>query len=431
MPTVTDAQPTAQVGDLRARQGAQAVFGELLKLHRERTALTQLEVASKVGVKRPTFTQWEAGRYLPAEGKVRELDRILGAGGELISAAAKIRPRDQLHFIASTETAIKSGAVSQLRMMKDIRRAFLKQLQFDPAGRPIGWRHDLVPSDQPPSTLSTAYGLKVLAMLGGPDATTPAVVDALISKAVRAADGRLVGWAARTQFEPRLETTATALDALLHAGVPIPVADVERMVRDLVDDTARERPFILTAALEPLLRVAPDADITTELVQALLDCRVSFGGRKLWPEKRLPRDQPLLGASVAHTARAVTVLRNSPEDVVGDAVASAEEWLVGVDDLNGVSERIPRRLNPEKIEEFTVHHFTSAWVARAFAGGNAHARHRIEYALKRVWDRYDSHSHFWAWGNGDVPVWMLADAVAALQETALALRPTPFAPDSG
>ena len=107
----------------------------------------------------------------------------------------------------------------------------------------------------------------------------------MLSKAIRDEHGHLIGWAARTQIEPRLETTAAALDALLHAGVPIPVEDVERVLRDLVDETARERPFILTAALEPLLRVAPDADITTELVQALLDSRVTFGGRKLWPEK--------------------------------------------------------------------------------------------------------------------------------------------------
>ena len=145
---MTDVQPTVQVGDRRrgSQEASHAAFGDLLKLHRERSALTQVEAASAVGVKRPTLTQWEAGRYLPAADRVQELDRILGAGGELISAAARIRPRDQLRSVGSAEPLLNAGGVSLLRMMKDIRRAFLEQLQFDSAGRPIGWRHDLVPS---------------------------------------------------------------------------------------------------------------------------------------------------------------------------------------------------------------------------------------------------------------------------------------------
>jgi hypothetical protein len=47
----------------------------------------------------------------------------------------------------------------------------------------------------------------------------------------------------------------------------------------------------------------------------------------------------------------------------------------------------------------------------------------IKRALDYVWDRYDSDLHLWAWGNGDVPAWMLMDAVSALHDAALALAP--------
>jgi hypothetical protein len=271
--------------------------------------------------------------------------------------------------------------------------------------------------------LSTAYGLKVQALLGGPDANTAPVVEWVMTNAVRS-DGEIIGWQARMQREPRLETTATAIDALVRAGVPPTVDEVLRMLGRLLDDTARGRPFILTSALEPLLRLAPDADLTRQFVDALEACRLDFDGRSLWPEKRLRRDQPMLTPSVAHTARAVTVLRQASAYMPVDT-ASAEEWLAETENLNGVSEAIRRDLDDNYEELLPIHHFTSTWVARALAGAAAPDRERIDNALRFVWDRYDPDLHLWAWGNGDVPVWMLADAVAALNESALALQPTP------
>jgi hypothetical protein len=214
------------------------------------------------------------------------------------------------------------------------------------------------------------------------------------------------------------------LDALLHAGVPIKVDDVLRMLRDLLDDTALQRPFILTTALEPLLRVAPDSELAAELVQRLLDTRIEAEGLRLWPEKLVSRDQPLLRRSVAHTARAVTVLRNAPQELLSDAVSSAEQWLATTQDVDGVTETVRRLVGKEQqLEQLTFDHFTSAWVARALAGAFAPDRRRIAYALEFVWSRFDSERNLWAWDNGDVPVWMLADAVAALQDSAFALLP--------
>jgi transcriptional regulator with XRE-family HTH domain len=398
-------------------------FGETLRRFREMRTMTQAALAARVGVSRATFTQWESGRHMPLGQRVRELDKLLGANGGLIAAAEQVRP-GQRAPIPHVPVPAGAGRRSVLQVLKDTRRAFLDQLQYDDSG-PVGWPRNLVQSDDGPSVLSTVYGLKVLALLGGPDARTPAVVEHVLRSAVRSDDGRLVGWLARVQVQPRLETTGAALDGLLHAGVAIPVDDVVRMLRGLADDTTRQRPFILATALEPLLRVAPDSDLAADLVQALLDSRIDFEGVLLWPEKRLHRDQPLLAASVAHTARALTVLRNAPSELLGDAVTSAEQWIANVDNVNGVSEVIRRGLGQDRREELTINHFTSAWVVRALAGMPAPDPRRIRFALDHVWERYHAPSHFWAWGNGDVPVWMLGDAVAAVQDAALALSSGP------
>ena len=351
---------------------------------------------------------------------MRDLDDLLGAAGDPIAIAGNARPAPAPR--ASDRPPVAGGGGSLVRLFADIRRAFLEQLVMDDPEQ-LGWRHNLVPSEEPPSTLSTAYGLKALAMLGGPDARTPAVVDSVLKQAVRTDDGRLVGWKARVQYAPRLETTAAALDALLHAGVPVPVDDVIRMLRDLLDDTALQRPFILTTALEPLLRVASDSTLAADLVQRLLDTRIEADGLRLWPEKLLSnRDQLLLAPSVAHTARAVTVLRRAPQGLVGDAAISAEQWLATADDINGVTEIVRRLVGDRQLEQLTFDHFTSAWVARALAGGLPGSA-SIVHALDFVWSRFDSDRNLWAWGNGDTPVWMLADAVAALQDSAFALLP--------
>src|SRR4051794_37143115 len=75
-------------------------FGERLKRLRDEAGLTQGRAASHVGVSRPTFAQWEGGRHLPTEDRVRILDDLLRAGGALIAAfesargAPRVRPTD-------------------------------------------------------------------------------------------------------------------------------------------------------------------------------------------------------------------------------------------------------------------------------------------------------------------------------------------------
>ena len=382
-------------------------------------------------VSRATFAQWETGRHLPAEERVHQLDVLLDADGELITAAEQARSTPaRLRPVATETTEPTSGNPSVLQVLHEARRLLLEQLCHDESGQPIGWRHNLVPSDDPPSVASTAYGLKVLAMHGGPDGRTPAVVRWVLDNAI-VEDGKRIGWRSRAQVAPRMEVTGAVIDSLLRAGVDLAVDDVVRMLDGLIDDTALARPTILCIALEPLLRVAPDTELTTRLVRALLDCRAPFDDGLLWPEKLLHRDQPLLTPSVAHTAHAVTVLRAAPAGLVDDAVTTAEQWLVEAVDLNLITEIIRRDLDGGRFQEpFAMHQFTASWVARALAGAAELPRGRIEHALGRVWERYDRDLHLWALENGDAPVWMLADAVAALHDAALALHTGP-APAAG
>ncbi len=191
------------------------------------------------------------------------------------------------------------------------------------------------------------------------------------------------------------------------------------------DEIARERPFILTLALRPLMRIAPEAPLTQRIVRLLLDLRRDFDGVGLWTEKALPGEQPMVEPSVAHTAYAVSALRLAEAELVADAIAPAEKWLATPLNLGGVTE-IVRRTRPDgDPEELAFHHFTAALVVRALAGAERPDRPAIERALQVVWERYDYTRHLFTWGNGDTPVWLLQEAVEAVQDAAFALFTAP------
>jgi hypothetical protein len=195
------------------------------------------------------------------------------------------------------------------------------------------------------------------------------------------------------------------------------------MLANLIDEAALTRPYILTSALKPLLRIAPDSGLTRQLIAALADCRMFFGDILLWPEKRVTQDQPLLAPSLVHTARAVTVFRDASDGKFRDDVANVEDWISRAGDLQSVSEVIGRHLDFHRKEETLIHHFTPAWFVLALSGGALPRPNEIARGLEQVWARYDDSLHLWAWSNGDAPASMLADATDALNAAALALLP--------
>jgi len=392
-------------------------FGDVLRHYRERRALTQDAAAGLVGVSRATFTQWETNKHLPSLQRGHDLDQKLEAGGDLLRGLTEARARSpRSRTVASRPVVAEGPTLAQVR--KRARQELLGQMCFED-GQAVGWRHNLVESPDPSSILPTTFGLGALALLGGPDAHTPTVVDRMVKLGVLP-DGTITGWKAQAQREPRFETTSAAINSLWMAGVPLQVDEIVRVLTALLDQTAGERPFILTLALEPLLRAAPDHPFTAEVVSLLLDHRRDFGGTLLWPEKRVRRNQPRVEPSIAHNARAIIVLREAPADLVGDAVDSATDWLTQQTNLDGVTE-VVRRAQPDgTVEELAFHHFTSALVVQALAGADRPDHKAIERALIHVWERYVPDIGLWAWGNGDVPVWLLVDAVVALQAAAFA-----------
>lgn len=53
-------------------------FGERIRRARIKAGLTQLQLATKLGLTRPTITQWETGATTPHAGKLEELAKALG-----------------------------------------------------------------------------------------------------------------------------------------------------------------------------------------------------------------------------------------------------------------------------------------------------------------------------------------------------------------
>ncbi|GLZ34830.1 transcriptional regulator [Lentzea sp. NBRC 105346] len=389
-----------------------ADFGEELKRWRLQRKVTQAQTARAVSVSRATIAQWETGTHLPSAENARLLDIHLNAGQKLVVLAEKARgPQRQ----RAPHMLVAAGEISVQEAFRKVGQALAAELMFDEEGRPAGWRHNLQQKDAPRTALSTAYGIKALLIVGDPHVDLHALEHNL--RHMRAGSG---GWLRQYQQEPRPEITATVLDALFRIGTPLSVDEALSLMKDSMDGFSRTRPFVLSNVLQTVNRLRPDSPLAASLVEDLLKTRRDFGGVLLWPEKQEPglaihMQEP----SVVHTARALVALQSSmhtqdnPE--LQDAVAQATSWLVDQSDDNGVYEELVR-------SHLTIRHFTSAWVALALASSSPSQVpvERLSAALKVMWSRYDPDLGLWAWGNGDLPIWMTHNAVAALQATAYA-----------
>jgi DNA-binding XRE family transcriptional regulator len=394
------------------------------ELRRLRTAAgqTQAHVARSVGVSRANLTQWETGRYLPSAENARLLDDHFHAGNSLVELAEAAR----------SPTAAAGGVLATGGSLLDVfRRAghsLAGHLIRDGDGRAVGWRHNLQQRGEH-TTLATAYGISAMTVVGEPYLDLHTVVADLYD---RRSD---FGWQGRSAGR-RPEVTAAVVDALFRASTVLRAEEGLTLLEKSLDDYSRTRPFLLATALRTSVRLGPGAPLTRRLADELLAARLDFDGVPLWGEKKEPG---LVSpeASAAHTARAVVALRDllrTGEDRadVREAVEVGTQWLVErTHPDDGVSEELalpqPDGQLPVKV---TIKHFTSAWVVQALAEAPKVPAARLSRALGSLWERYEPGVGLWAWGSGDLPIWMTLDAVTALRAAALAFAAPPFLPPS-
>ena len=325
--------------------------------------------------------------------------------------------------------AAGGGLTTGASLLEVFRRAgtsLAEELIRDANGRAVGWRHNLQKRGAH-TTLATAYGISAMVVVGEPYIDLHAVVEDLYAKRSD------FGWQGRSEGR-RPEVTAAVVGALFQASTILTAEDGLTYLERSLDDRTRTRPFLLSSALRTSVRLAPDAPLTRRLTDDLLAARLDFDGVPLWGEKKeegLVSPEP----STAHTARAVVALREllrsgHGSDEVSDAVEIGTRWLVErVHPDDGVSEdlALPQPQGRPDVR-VTIKHFTSAWVLQALAEAPQVPVARLSRALNSLWERYEPSRGLWAWGSGDLPIWMTLDAVTALRAVALAFPAPQFLP---
>ncbi len=398
---------------------AEQVGAELRRL-RKAAGQTQADVARIVGVSRANLTQWETGRYLPSVENARLLDDHFRAANALVELAEAARSPGQ----ASAGVLTTGGSL--LDVFRRAGAALAEELIRDENGRAVGWRHNLQKRGKQ-TTLATAYGISAMVVLGEPYIDLHAVVQDLYAKRTE------YGWQGRSEGR-RPEVTAAVVDALSQTSTILSAEEGLESLESSLDDYSRTRPFLLSAALRTSVRLAPDAPLTRGLTDDLLAARLDFDGVPLWGEKKEPRlvaPEP----STAHTARAVVALRallraGDDRADVRDAVEVGTKWLLDRNHPDdGIMEdlALPQPGGRDAVR-VNIKHFTSAWVVQALAEAPQVPAVRLSRALSSLWERYEAGVGLWAWGSGDLPIWMTLDAVTALRSAALVFAAPPFLP---
>ncbi len=394
------------------------VGAELRRL-RKAAGQTQADVARIVRVSRANLTQWETGRYLPSVENAQSLDAHFEQANRLVEMVEAARSP------GSTAVGARSSGTSLLDVFRLAGHSLAGHLIRDENGRPVGWRHNLQQHGEH-TTLATAYGISAMVVVGEPYIDLHSVVDDLYGK--RSPQG----WQGRSKGK-RPEVTAAVVDALFQASTILSAEEGLTHLENSLDDYSRTRPFLLATALRTSIRLGPDAPLTRRLADELLAARLDFHGVPLWGEKKEPglvAPEP----STAHTARAVVALRDllraGDRADVREAVDVGTQWLIErTHPDDGIMEdlALPQPGGREDVR-VNIKHFTSAWVVQALAEAPQVPKARLSRALGSLWERYDAGLGLWAWGSGDLPIWMTLDAVTALRAAALAFAAPPFLP---
>jgi hypothetical protein len=380
------------------------------------------QAAAELAVPLADVTRWAAGQELPSEPEARSLDDYLTARGAIQSLVTDLRSRPERPGPRLVPVPRPSPAAPTLfQTFADVARALRDCLVRDADGRPLGWPRDLRELPGGATLASTAYGIKTMLLLeDGLAADLVPVAENLKKMAFPEKED-----ASRKQYPLRPETTAVVLSALRRITAAEAFGEQVIAMENDLGDFEKSRPFILTTILETSLLLEPGGRLVDTLLDSLLAARRPYGDLLLWPEKA----EPLLidpNPSVAHTARAVRVLASlqaiRPSSPVQEALEQATAWLMEQRDLHHAYEATERGL-----EMVHIRHLTAAWVVKALVSAAVPATHpTVSNALAQIWNSYGGDAAaLWAWGNGDLPIWMTYDAVEALRLASLAVPSRP------
>jgi hypothetical protein len=326
---------------------------------------------------------------------------------------------------ARAATGSGTAAIGQpallYQVFDQVASALRTRLVRDADGQPTGWPQDLRDGQAPATPQATAYGLTALLVLEGHLAAELKPVVARL-RAMALPRG---GYATRDQAVARPEVTARVLEALHYVDGTADLSAEISAMEQTVQGFDRGRPYVLSTVLECLVQVAPGSDFTLATAASLLATRAEHGQHLVWPEKVIEGAPTAAAASVTHTARAVRALAQlqqvQPSAEVQAAIDEARDWLITQPATENVSEMLERRLGGGNVERTYIRHFTAAWVVKALVSAGLPASHpAVSAAVAQVWRRYSEALSLWTYRNGDVPIWMTADAIDALRLAALA-----------
>lgn len=371
-------------------------FGKALREARKSARLTQEELGRMLPVARETVSQWESGKYRPSASNIRKLDELLRADQTLIRLAGE-----------DTEPGTVDTPARQTLhdILLKMRRQLTRTLIEDEDGHPIGWGRDFVATRATP--LSTATGIRLLSIVEAPEIDLHLLAQSLVGM-----EEERGGWQARG-IPGRPEVTSAIAASLASIGSS---QDIDRLVllaEEQSDEQILERSYVLAEIVYSLGQLRPRAEFVSEAVRRLLDMRRDDHS---WPKKTLLRRR----ASTASTARSILALSrhlgaldtSNPE--AEDAIAAASEWLKSNARLELTGENLEPALQSQHHADLEIRHFTGALVARALTvTGNQHAA-RTDLAVQQIWERFDPTSAMWLWEDGETPIWMQHEALAAL-----------------
>jgi hypothetical protein len=302
-------------------------------------------------------------------------------------------------------------------------------------GRLVGWPHFVEEAEAGvrPTAIGTAYGLKSCLTADPADLRSKATGPLAETLWRLQLDDK--GWAARTQSGvARPEVTALVLGVLSGVGGrPERLAEaVEAFERSLtadLDPVGMSRTYVVSAVLGGLVRAAPASTRLPQLCRLLLSGTTrdpDHDNLLCWADQLSDGKRPGLVPSIPHTARAIVALSRTARVDGSDRQAEstldeAIRWLIKRNEMPRQTEQIRRTLSEQRNESLTVRHFTAAWVVNAMlcpeAAGAAGRDELLGNAIRQV--RSARSNEVWEWDNGEHPLWMTYQGLAALHRYAL------------